>query len=108
MSEAKLQNEIRLALGRNPNVVLFRNNVGVAKHEDSFVRYGVGGPGGSDLIGILAPSGRFIALEVKVPGGRVSEEQKRFGELIRSKGGIFAVVYSVDDALKVVANESLS
>lgn len=95
--EVDIQQSIRLALGLEPGLILWRNNIGVARNEGSRpVQYGVGGKGGSDLIGVL--NGRFIALEVKKPGGRVSPEQLEFLECVRSVGGFAAVVHSVDEA----------
>lgn len=122
--EADIQQEIRLALGLEPGLCLWRNNIGAAVHHDSGrpVHYGVGGKGGSDLIGLLTvevsticdepeagvpihvclghltPLARFVALEVKRPGGRVTKEQTDFLELVRSLGGFAAIVRSVDEA----------
>lgn len=51
-----------------------------------------------DIIGIHRNgSGKMIALEVKKPGGRLSEEQIKFINKIRSLGGIAGVVYNVED-----------
>lgn len=104
--EGEVQREIRLAAGRAvPGCVLWRNNCGVAVHapgtdRESVVRYGVGGNGGSDLLGILTLAsglGVWIAVEVKTPTGRVSPEQKLFGQLVERCGGVFVVARSVDD-----------
>jgi hypothetical protein len=96
--EADIQQKIRLALGLEPGLVLWRNNVGAAVHAGTNrpVHYGVGGKGGSDLIGML--DGRFIALEVKRPGGRASAEQIEFIELVQNGGGFGAIVRSVAEA----------
>lgn len=98
-SESELQHAIRLALGREPDLVLWRNNVGVspATPRTRPVRYGLC-TGSSDLIGILAPSGRFVALEIKTPQGRATTEQLMFLELVRKRGGFAAIVRSPDDA----------
>lgn len=109
MTETQLLAEIRLALGRDPRVVLWRNNVGTAKHEgtDRPVKYGLC-VGSSDLIGIVAvptmtdPLGRFFALEVKLPTGRVTAEQWQFLELVNRRGGYACIVRSVEDALAAV------
>lgn len=100
--ESEIQREIRLAAGRAvPGCVLWRNNCGVAEQRDgSFVRYGVGGKGGSDLLGILTLAsgvGVWIAVEVKTPVGRLSLEQRQFGELVERCGGVFLVPRSVDE-----------
>lgn len=100
--EADVQQAIRLALGLEPGLVMFRNNIGAAVHHDSGrpVQYGVGGKGGSDLIGLL--NGRFIALEIKRPGGKVTAEQWGFIDLIRHNGGFAAIVHSVDEAKQAI------
>lgn len=96
--ESTIQAAVRLALGQRPELVLWRNNTGVALHSGGArVVYGLA-PGSSDLIGVLAPSGRFVALEVKSPTGRSSVDQEKFLHLVRSRGGFAAVVRSVDEA----------
>lgn len=100
MKESSIQDAIRVALGTESDLVLWRNNVGQAEHwtgrEVSRVRYGLA-PGSADLVGVLSP-GRFFALEVKTPKGRAAEEQRLWLELVRRMGGFAAVVRSVDEA----------
>lgn len=98
MREAELQQQIRLALGSQPDCVLWRNAIGTAVTPDGRTsRFGLC-VGSADLIGI-GPHGRFFALEVKTHTGRVSPEQDRFLSLVRARGGFAAVVRSVDDAV---------
>jgi hypothetical protein len=105
MSELEIQDEIRKELGnphKYPELVIFRNNCGVLQDANGrHVRYGVGSPGGSDLIGIF--SGRFIAAEIKTATGKESDEQRRFGALVQQKGGAYAVLRSVEDARAWIA-----
>ncbi len=103
MAERDIQHAIRLELGLDPRVVLWRNTQGFYKEAGRSISYGVGGPGGADLLGILRPSGRFVALEVKQASGRVSPEQEKFLELVRRSGGFGAVVRSVDEARAAIA-----
>ncbi len=60
-----------------------------------------GGPmterGVSDLL--VCYQGRFLAIEVKRPGGKVSPEQERFLERVRAAGGIGLVAYGIDDVI---------
>lgn len=101
MTEAQIQQAIRLALGREHDVLLYRNSVGVAQAPDGRTqRFGLC-PGSSDLVGI-GPGGRFLALEVKTERGRVSPEQQRFIDLVNARGGIGAVVRSPEQARAVV------
>lgn len=101
MSESEIQDAIRLALPAS-RVVLWRNNVGTARHLGRFVRYGLA-PGSSDLVGILRGSGRFVALEVKTPKGKLHDEQKSWLRLVRDAGGFAAVVRSVQEAVDAIA-----
>ncbi|MBM4442507.1 MAG: VRR-NUC domain-containing protein [Candidatus Rokubacteria bacterium] len=101
-SEGSIQDAIRLEVGAMPDVRLWRNNGGVASHADgSRVRYGLA-VGSADLIGILRPSGRFIALEVKRPGERETPKQRAWLAIVQNFGGFAAVVSSVDEARQAV------
>ncbi len=96
MKESAIQDQIRLELGAVPGLVLFRNNIGVAEMRGYKVRFGVGGPGGADLIGLW--HGRFVAIEIKTETGRQSPDQKLFQRLIEAKGGEYVILRSVDEA----------
>lgn len=102
MKEPQIQDAVRLALGKVNDLVLWRNNVGVAQHwngrEVETVKYGLAN-GSADLVGLLAPSGRWVALEVKAPKGRTTDEQGRWLALVRKMGGFACVVHSVEEAL---------
>lgn len=55
----------------------------------------------ADILGIL-PGGRFLAIEVKTPRGRLTEHQERFLEQVRRHGGTALVARSVDDVIGLV------
>jgi hypothetical protein len=93
--EALVQHEILKAWGAHPAVRLWRQNTGVAKMGDRSVRFGL--PGCADILGLIGPSGRFLAIEVKSPTGRQSEEQKRFERVIKQWGGVYVLARSVAD-----------
>ena len=92
------------------SVRLFRNNVGF--DTTNKVRYGLA-PGSSDLIGwktiTITPHhvGRtvavFCAIEVKKPGGRVSDIQSNFIDYVDTNGGIAGVCYSYEDAVALLS-----
>ena len=52
--------------------------------------------GSSDLIG-LTNTGRFLAVEVKAPKGRIREGQESFLEMVRRLGGIGIIARSEED-----------
>ncbi len=55
-------------------------------------------PGISDLL--VCGEGKFIAIEVKKPGGRISPLQEQFLNDVRAAGGIAFVAYSIDDVVR--------
>ena len=80
---------------------IFRNNTGAYRDGDRFIRYGVGGKGGSDLLGI-SYSGRFLAVEVKTAKGKPTNDQINFINVVKSKNGIAFVARSAEEALKLL------
>ena len=60
------------------------------------------GLGTSDLI-CVAPGGRFLAIEVKRPGGKPNENQKRFLAAVRHFGGVSGIATNAEEALALVA-----
>lgn len=99
--ESIIQDQVRLALN-HPDGCWHRNNIGSAVMNGGMrVSFGVGGAGGADLIGLFR--GRFVAVEIKTPIGRQSAEQKVYQRLVESKGGVYAIVRSVEDAHALLA-----
>ena len=115
MTEAKLLQDIRLALGRLDDLALWRNHRAVAwsgevvhrDHETITLRNprpATTGlfPGAPDLIGvrrvIVAPSmvglplGALVGIEVKGPRGRTSEDQEKALRLLSERFAAFAGV----------------
>lgn len=92
------------ALNKLDGVKVMRNAVGLVI---PFARRGAApfkaglGAGSADIVGIV--SGRFFALEVKIPGGVISEDQEVWLVEIRQLGGYAAVVTSVEEAIGAVA-----
>ena len=58
----------------------------------------IGLKGKADILGVL-PSGRFLAIEVKRPSGRLSPDQEDFLENINVNGGLAFVAKSIDDVI---------
>lgn len=102
-TEAEVLAAIRIALAK-AGVLIWRNHVGVSRQESGATARSGLAVGSADLVGLVPPSGRFLAIEVKRPvGGRVSERQSAWLEVVRAKGGIAGVARSVADALALVA-----
>jgi hypothetical protein len=80
---------------------LWRNNVGMLTDKRGIpVRYGLC-VGSSDLIG-LTRTGRFAAIEVKLPGKRATPEQLAFIGAVQRLGGIAGVACSEAEALALL------
>jgi hypothetical protein len=105
LPEREIQAAVRRAVGALPDVVLWRNTVGKTTEWSGsaprHIAYGLA-PGSADLVGILAPAGRFVALEIKRPGERPTPEQETWLALVRKTGGFAAVVHSAGEALSAI------
>lgn len=100
--ETVLMVTIQSMLSRDPDIVVWRNNVGVLTDRRGIpVKYGLC-VGSSDLIGISSRHGRMFALEVKMPGKSPTKEQVAFMALVRKMGGFATVVTSIEDAEKAI------
>jgi hypothetical protein len=99
MSETALSAFIRDALLATGRVLLWRNNVGRLQDiRGRWITYGLG-VGSPDLVGILRPSGRMIAFEVKLPGKSPTPEQLAWHRAAAAAGALVVVVHSVEEAL---------
>lgn len=122
--EQQLSNEGALRVGSQPDVRLFRNNVGTLIDSRGIpVKFGLM-PGSADHIGIVGPYGRFLSIEWKRPGYVPPSERKlnealkhaqgckcepchynaqlRWRDIIRAQGGVAGIVDSVVGALDLV------
>ena len=78
----------------------WNNPSGAVKIADRWLHFGK--KGSADILGCL-PGGRFLAVECKVPDGRLSPEQKQFLADVRGLGGLALVVrgwHELDQALR--------
>ncbi len=78
----------------------WRQNTGAVALDDGrghrrFVRFGVEGM--SDILGILPPSGRLLAVEAKTLTGRLRPAQAAFLARVTDCGGLAGVVRSLED-----------
>jgi VRR-NUC domain len=81
-------------------VYCWRQNQGaiaaVSQGKRRFFRFS-GISGVSDILGLLRPSGRLLAIEVKRPGCQPTPEQQIFLEVIQANGGLALCVHSLDE-----------
>jgi len=61
--------------------------------------------GSSDIIAVLAPAGRFAAIECKTGGARMSDQQERFRAAVLRAGGTHILARSTRD-LERLLNET--
>jgi len=113
--ETTLQQEIRLALGTNPDVRAFRNQVGSLPDPRTgrLVTFGLA-KGSADLIGwrtvVVTPEmvgttlAVFLSIEVKTPTGRLTPQQHNWQAAVLAAGGIAGVARSVPDALRIATD----
>ena len=82
-------------------IMAWRSNSGAVKAtyggKTRFVRFN-SAKGMSDICAIL-PGGRFCAIEVKRPGGKMTEDQERFQDDVERSGGYAIMVTSVDELM---------
>lgn len=60
-----------------------------------------GRKGVADILGVTA-NGRFVAIECKKPGGKVSSEQRAFLDMVQARGGVGIVLDSVEAAMETL------
>jgi len=65
---------------------------------------GASASGISDIIGVLPPSGKLLAVEVKRPGKKPGQHQQDFLQWVEGAGGVGACVHSVDELAAIVGN----
>lgn len=101
MNEHCIQNQILLAIGSLPWLKVWRNNSGALyDRTGKLVKFGLAGS--ADIIGIVKPHGRFLAIEVKAEKGRQSESQRNFQRMVEGMGGVYVLARSVEDVLKAL------
>jgi len=103
MKEANVQALIMMALS-NAGCLAWRNNIGCLPDRNGRpVRYGVGGNGGSDIIGI-APDAVFFGIEVKTALGQPTDAQLNFIKAVQRQGGRAGIARSAAEAVEIACN----
>lgn len=93
LEHQKLVHEILLVLGALPHIRLWKNVVGFDQFRS--IKYGL--KGSADILGIVAPEGKFLAIEVKTGHAKQSKDQQAFQAMVEKMGGIFILARSVID-----------
>jgi VRR-NUC domain-containing protein len=100
--ETEIQKEI-LRLLHGHGIPAWRINSRVVTLPGSSGLYRMGGVKGmADILAVLPGSGRFIALEVKRPGAKLTLHQDAFLNLVTRTGGIGARVTCPNDVLELL------
>ena len=100
MKESDIQRKIMIEVSKLGHRV-FRNNTGLFTLDDGRkVRTGLC-VGSSDLVG-WTNTGRFLAIEVKTPTGKPTQEQVNFLEQVNKSGGIAFIARSPEEAREIL------
>ena len=98
LSEGDVRKNIELALNKQGLVWVRPNQLYKGYGEGGrYVNAGLG-TGTADLIGLVLGPGRFFAVEVKLPKGKLSPEQKAFRDMIIRFGGYACVARTPEEA----------
>lgn len=103
--EKVVEASIRVELSQ-AHVMVMKNRIEACWHCGMKPKDTAGlGVGSSDLICVVPPYGRFLAIEVKRPGytpSMVSDDQRRFQEVVRKYGGVAGIASSEDEAFELL------
>lgn len=84
-------------------VFAWRQNQGAIPLPGGGYRKFVGLKGVSDILGVLPPYGRLLAVEVKRPGGRMTTDQRMFQAAVNDLGGLAVCVEAVDELDRILS-----
>lgn len=94
-NEGDLKRQVEAVLKHYPRLMFWPNNTG------SVMRYGVrvkyGHLGSGDFLGLIAPSGRMVAIETKTKKGVQSPDQIKFQREFEAHGGWYILCREMDD-----------
>jgi hypothetical protein len=102
--EKVIETEIRVALNQ-AHVQVWKHRIELCPQCGAKPKKGQGlGIGASDLLCVVPPTGRVLALECKRPEtrSRTTEDQDRWLEQVRKYGGVAGVVTSVEEAFRLL------
>lgn len=100
MTESQIQAEILVAVTALPHALFWRSNSAVGRAASGNV-FRANVAGCADITGSYR--GRFVAIEVKTPTGRQSQQQMAFQRAVERSGGIYILARSAAEALEALA-----
>jgi hypothetical protein len=106
-SEQSIQKSIIDLLRLKHFVVFKHHSTGFTQRDGNPIYFKYGEKGIADIIA-CSPTGRFWTIEVKKPGGKLSNDQIVFLNRVRGNGGIAIVAHSIDDVIDLLFRESLA
>lgn len=93
----KLVNDILREYGALPHIRVWKNATGSARSHDGERVISFGLKGSADIMGIISPIGRFLAIEVKTGKAKQNPAQLNFQRMIERMGGVYVVARSLSD-----------
>lgn len=103
MTESEIQSLILLEASKRGHR-LWRSNAGsIQTKHGTWVK--LLPAGFADVFGFRGSDGKFIAIEVKKPTGRLSEHQKKFAEWAKTQPIIYGVARSSAEAIDIIEEE---
>jgi hypothetical protein len=103
MSEQRLTKAIIEAVNASRLAYVWRSQAGTLPIRGRFVHLAPNGC--PDIVGYMmrgARRGRFVGIEVKLPGKKPSDAQQAWRAELRACDCVHAIAYSVDDAIAVL------
>ena len=108
--ESLIQNQILVAWGSHPRLRIARINTGAAMvgqgKSKRLVRFGV--PGTADIVGLIAPTGQMLQIEVKTTIGAQSPAQRTMKRVVTGFGGLYILARSLADVDAALAAIGIS
>lgn len=106
MTEAQIQHAILAAWGSHPRIRIARINTGVARFGPRTVRFNP--PGTADIVGLIAPSGRMLMIEVKAARGQQRDAQAAMERVVTAFGGLYILARDLDTVDRALAREGIT
>lgn len=100
VSEHQIQTAILEYLQFN-NIFCWRNNTGavISQYKGKTRMFRFGAKGSPDIMAVIEPYGRLLAIEVKRPGKKATPDQSHFLGKLHTAGALTIVATSLEDII---------